>query len=293
MWIVEALCGACMQALGAAFKKKMLQTAGINNSIGAISFLSAGVCFGVVHYMMTGWVWMPELSGAFWYAMWWSVSLNVLASYFMYKALDVAQFSVLMPFMTLTSLSLIIPPIFILGEIPSAWSICGIVLVVVGALFINEPAYHDVKCANKKGMLYFVVTALCYTITPTTATMAIRESTPIFASAVMHMLIGCGFVVLMISAREVHNVAKIIMGRGEKMLLCMMIVAGVIVFLENGSINLALSSAPVAHVFAIKRTMPLFALAIGALYFREALSFKKMGAIVCMIGGSVIVTMCK
>jgi uncharacterized membrane protein len=58
---------------------------------------------------------------------------------------------------------------------------------------------------------------------------------------------------------------------------------------ENGTINLALHMAPVAQVFAIKRTMPLFAFLIGFLYFREQNEIpKKILATALMVVGAIL-----
>lgn len=45
MWIFFSVFGALFQAAGFAVKKKSLQTQGINNVIGFISFTFAGVIF--------------------------------------------------------------------------------------------------------------------------------------------------------------------------------------------------------------------------------------------------------
>lgn len=92
-WILLALSAALFQAVGSAIKKKSLQVAGMNNIIGFISFFTAGIIFGIFFFAKTGRL-LPHLSlsGDFWIAMAWYAGLNIIASFFMYRALDLAEF---------------------------------------------------------------------------------------------------------------------------------------------------------------------------------------------------------
>ncbi len=56
-----------------------------------------------------------SLPAAFWAGTAAAVATNCIATYFLYKALDLAELSYLMPYMTLTSLTIIIPPMILFG----------------------------------------------------------------------------------------------------------------------------------------------------------------------------------
>ena len=92
------------QAAEMAIKKKALQTRGVNNFIAFLAFTFAGLLLGALLYFQTGRIW-PEttLSQSFWQGIFWTVFFNLVAVYFLYKALDAAELSYLMPFMALTS----------------------------------------------------------------------------------------------------------------------------------------------------------------------------------------------
>ncbi|MFA6383046.1 MAG: EamA family transporter [Parcubacteria group bacterium] len=300
MWILYSLIGAFSQALGAAFKKKALQTPGMNNVIGFISFAFAGIIFWLLYFSNTETFWIENLSHRFWGAMFWYAGLNIIAAWFLYRALDLAEFNHLMPFMTLTSLTLIIPPIFILGEVPSLVSILGIILIVSGVLYINynpskvgQPTQSDdQRKANRKGVLYFLVTAICYTITPTAAKITVQESSAMFASAIVHLLVGLGFLGMIIALRELPRLSAVLRRPTYRKLFLAILVTGIIIVFENGSINTALSTTSVAYVFAIKRLMPFFAFLIGLFYFKEKTDLKKkILATALMVAGAVIVTL--
>jgi drug/metabolite transporter (DMT)-like permease len=299
MWILLALLGAFAQAVGAAIKKKALQTSGMNNVIGFIAFAFAGLLFWILFAVDSGSFWMSGLSVRFWQSMGWYAGLNVLAVWFMYKALDIAEFNHLMPFMTLTSLSLVIPPMIFLGEFPSPIGIMGIILIVCGVLLMNYVRAQKVQSAiaekqkrdNRTGVHYFLVTALCYTFAPTAAKISIQESSVLFASFLVHTLIAIGFLTIICGLRELPKLSTVLIRPAQRELLFAVLVAGLVIVFENGSINLALSEASVAYVFALKRMMPFFAFIIGVLYFKERNGLqKKFIGTVLMVTGAVIMT---
>ena len=301
-WIFLSLTGAFAQAVGAAIKKKALQTSGMNNIIGFLSFAFAGIIFWVLFITGSGSFWMGDLSPLFWQAMAWYAGLNILAVWFMYRALDIAEFNHLMPYMTVTSLSLVVPPMIFLGESPSLLSFGGIALIVCGAIAMNykgsmaldERALKqgDQRRANRTGVWYFLVTALCFTFTPTAQKIAVQESSVLFASFVVHSLIALGFLVILLVLRERSKLSSVLRDSDKREFLMAVVAAGAVVVLENGSINAALGQASVAYVFAFKRMMPFFAFVIGIVYFRERTDLrKKFVATALMVVGALAMTL--
>lgn len=297
-WAILAIFGAFAQAFGSAIKKKSLQTLGMNNVIGFVSFTVAGLLFGVFMFA-TGSSWPEHISSAFIRAMFWYAGLNIIAVWFLYKALDSAEFNYLMPFMTLTSLSMIVPPMIVLNEIPSSGSFVGIALIVIGALWINYRPKEEVvnvederrKRANRRGLWYFLATAACYTVAPTVQKITVQETSVLFASLVVHLLIGLGFLIIVFIAGEYKKISVIAKEKKFSRLRSGLLLLGLIVVIENGSINAALGMAPVASVMAIKRLMPFFAFLIGYFYFKERSDVrKKLLATVLLVTGAILVT---
>ncbi|EKD46411.1 MAG: Drug/Metabolite Transporter (DMT) Superfamily [uncultured bacterium] len=309
-WILFAFLGAMFQAVESAIKKKALQTKGMNNVVAFVAYLTAGISFALMYFLKDGTLLSANnLSGTFWGSLAFLVVLNIIGVWFAYKALDLAELSYLMPFMTLTSLSLIIPPMILLGEFPSRTSLLGIVVVVIGAISMEwkrgkHLSLEDLERNknNRKGVLFFLGTALCYTFTPALAKVTIVESgSVLFASYVTHLLMAMGFVLwiffMPIVERKKESL-KIIMqnltGSGARNFLLASIFAGIAIAISNGAINYALQFESVSSVFAIKRTMPLFAFMIGVFYFKEKRNLKqKIVATLIMVAGAIIITFSK
>ncbi len=309
-WVLFSFFGAFFQALENAIKKKALQSQGMNNVIAVIAYLFAGALIAMLYFFYNGTL-LPEtnLSLRFWYSIIGVSFINAIAVWFNYKALDAADLSYLMPFMTLTSLSLIIPPMFLLGEFPSGIAMIGITIIVVGALMMDwkrsgkELSAEEVENRrnNHKGILYFLGTAACYTFTPTIMKISIIESNVLFATYLVHLMIGVIFIPLIFlipvakGVNRKNNLSIIresLKGEYRKTFLLATLAAGVAIAIANGSINFALNSASVAEVFAIKRTMPLFAFIIAIFYFKERKNLiQKIIATTVMVIGAIIITL--
>lgn len=304
MWILLSVIGAFSQALGMAVTKKALKIEGVKNFIAATSFLLGGVFLSFV-YLYNGKTIWPEggLTANFWFWMFWTVLLNLISVYFLYKALQLAELNYLMPFMTLTSLSIVIPPIILLKEIPSPLGFLGILLITAGAFAIDyrrkkeDLTQEDRKIEknNRLGKLYFIGTAFCYTISPTTTKLAIIESSGLFVAFAMLFLLGASFLIIMFLFREDKKIKVVMRGLGKntkiKFFTALLILGATVAF-SNWAINVAMEITKVSYVMSIKRTMPLFAFLIGYFYFKEKKDLaRKIIATVLMVAGAVLTTL--
>ncbi|MEI7621012.1 MAG: EamA family transporter [Candidatus Moraniibacteriota bacterium] len=298
MWIFLSLIGAFTQSLEAAIKKKSLQVGGMNTVIGTLSFLVAGIVFFIIMLATVKSPWPFQLSSKFWEAMFWYAGLNLIASWYGYKALDIAEFSFLAPFIAITSLTIVFPPIFILGEFPKVSALIGIAFVVAGSIvmsFRKKSAVFDAEKSkrdkdNLKGLMYFFVVIICFTFTPTATKVAIQESSPIFTSFLVHILIAMGFLVMTFAFKKTSNLVSVLVEPPKRKLLLAILVMGLLTFLENGSINAAMAMAPVSIVMAIKRIAPLFSFLIGITYFHERADIlKKLVGSLLMVSGAILI----
>jgi drug/metabolite transporter (DMT)-like permease len=299
-WILYALLGAVTQAIEMAVKKKTLQVRGANNLVGALAMLSAGLFMFALYFFEQG-TFLPQvpLSMQFWLSTIVTTLLNIVGAWFLYRAIDMTELSYLMPFMTLTSLSIMIPPIIFLREIPTMWSIVGIVVVMLGALFMDYRSKGSVQTAeeieqkrvNRKAKHYFLVTALCYTFTPTTMKIAVVSGGAVFTSALVSMLMFVGFLALIFVLGETKRSGEVLMQKGRGVFFLGVTAAGLAIALSQWGISSALLLAPVAYVMSVKRLMPMFAFGIGYLFFHERTNvLRKLTATLVMISGALIIT---
>jgi drug/metabolite transporter (DMT)-like permease len=299
-WILYSLLGAVTQAVEMAVKKKTLQVRGANNLVGALAMLSAGLSMFALYFFEYG-TFFPNtpLGAQFWLSAVVTTLLNIVGAWFLYRAIDIAELSYLMPFMMLTSLSIMLPPIIFLREFPTMWSILGIVVVMLGALFMDYRPKGlletvedlELRRLNKKAKHYFLVTALCYTFTPTTMKIAVVLGGAVFTSALVSMLMFVGFLLLIFMLGETRRSVEVLTKSGRGVFILGVSIAGLAIALSQWGISNALLLAPVAYVMSVKRLMPIFAFAIGYFLFHEqSNTARKLSATIVMIAGALIIT---
>jgi drug/metabolite transporter (DMT)-like permease len=69
-----------------------------------------------------------------------------------------------------------------------------------------------------------------------------------------------------------------------------MVLAGIVIaMIENGPVAIALENATASEVFALKRTMPFFALLLGMFMFNEKITRRHVLGTVFLIIGSILI----
>jgi drug/metabolite transporter (DMT)-like permease len=290
IWAIYSILGGFGQAFGWALKKKALDNKGVNNLLGFISYITAGGLFFLLWGIQSDFV-FPQITGRFVEASLAVVVLNVLALWTAYKALDKAALSKLLPFISLTALS-IVPVEYLLRDVlPSALQIVGMAVVLVGAVISSAKERPDKAALSAAG--YFAVTLICYSITsPYMSVMVNEVGNGLFSGAVSHLGIGLGFALILLHSRkmEFHAVRTLKTHGDWGITFFYMIASGaVIALLENGPVNLALEHANASEVFALKRTMPIFALVLGVLMFGEKVTPRHWAGTAFLVVGSALV----
>lgn len=287
MWISLSLLSAFGQALAWALKKKTLEVPGINNTIGIVAYLAAGLVLFMAYGAVNGAV-MPPVSERFVSSVLLIIFLNVLASWCAYRALDLAPLSMLMPFVALSSLGLVPVEYVVRGVLPNAMQIIGITSLVVGAIIFS--ARHFGKIPTK-ALAYFSVTITCYAIGPAFMAVAVDESgSALFSAALFHLGISIGFVPLALLARETKTVQALRReGHLVRIMLLVVLTGIVIAVFENGPNTLAMAYAKASEVMAVKRTMPFFALILGIIMFHERVNRRHVVGTFFLVAGAMLI----
>lgn len=287
-WIILSLLSAFGQAFGWALKKKALENKGVNNALGAVSFLAAGIILVLLWGIKNDWV-LPEVTGRFVFAALVVIVLNIVAVWTGYRALDKAALSALMPFIALTSLAIVPVEYFLRGVLPNVLQIFGIAGVVAGAILFAAKELPKKEALAAFG--YFAVTIFCYSITSPFMAVAVEESgSGLFSAAFFHLGIAAGFIPLVILAKESTAVRNLRDSGEWRTVLFLMVFAGVVIaLLENGPATVALEQAKASEVFALKRTMPFFALVLGIMMFGEKVTKRHIAGTAFLVLGSFLI----
>lgn len=289
MFALLSLLGAFGQALALAIKKRALNNLGINNTLALVAFSTAGFILLIAWGVTSDFV-LPQITVRFVTASAAVIALNVLASWSGYKALDQSALSKITPFTAVSSLLIVPVEFFLRGVIPALPQLIGIAIVVAGAIVFS--ANERLTPENSKPIQYFLITLICFAIASPYMSVMVEESqSGLFSAMVAHIGIAIGFIPLFFASRESGRLAQLKREGKWGRVVSLMIVSGVIVaLLENGPINIALESANASEVFALKRTMPFFALVLAVIFFNERITKKNIiGTFLLVIGSALIV----
>jgi drug/metabolite transporter (DMT)-like permease len=112
-----------------------------------------------------------------------SILLNIFANVAFLRALEIASLGVTVPLLSLTPVFATLISIQLLGELPTAVQMAGIVIAVVGAFALNfDPGEGATPAAvwrcliREKGSLLMIFVALCWSITPAFDKLAVASS---------------------------------------------------------------------------------------------------------------------
>lgn len=285
---------------GALNKKNLEVSRSALNLIAFINYFTASLILAIFLYFQHGSL-ISEVGN---YSYFWTgivivAIFNTLGAYYGYRAIHLAEFNYISPWLAATSIIIIIPSFLILGEKINSAGFLGIILVVAGAFLIdfkkrteNQSEKERIRrTINNKAKVYALIMGVCYTITPVGMKMAIIESSPIFVAVLAHLSIALCFlvIILLFQRKNIFGEVKVLSGGGKKIFYGTALAAGLGYAISNGSVNVALAIAPVSLVMAVKRIAPVFSFFIGYLFFKEKNDARKKFMATILIAAGVII----
>jgi len=306
MWILLSSIGALFQSVTGAINKRNIDVS--KNAINIIAFINyffAGLLLAVFFYLQTGQI-FPEIRNHlnFWYGMLIAVPFNVLGAYYGYKALQVAEYNYVAPWLAFTSLFIVVPAFFLLKEVPTPLSFIGIIIVVSGAVLIDyrkkrkdlSIEEEGIRKRRNKAKLYMVIVGICYTLTPVGMKMAILESSAIFVAVIAHLSIALTFllIIILFERKKFKTIIAHLTPSEKKLFIILALTAGAGYAIANGSINVALGQQQASLVMSVKRIAPMFSFFIGYIFLHEIRDAKKkLFATALMVVGTILITIFK
>jgi drug/metabolite transporter (DMT)-like permease len=250
-------------------------------------FLLSIVC--ILFAFFTKW---DNLNGQFWIFSAIVGLLGALGNGFLVKALKDGELSVLGPINSYKSVIGLIFGIFLLGEIPNAWGIFGISLIIFGSYFVFDSTDERFSWAllKRKDIQYRFLAMLFTAVEAVFIKKVILYSSPAIA-----FFSWCwfgaifSFIILFLFGQN----PKLEINKSDKsnflryMLLVMCI--GTMQF----STNYAFSHMPVGYALSLFQLSAIVSILIGHKIFNEKDIRKKLIGSTIMIAGSLIIILFK
>jgi drug/metabolite transporter (DMT)-like permease len=276
-WIIYALLTALFNAAKSVSSKKSLRS--LDEYV-----VSWFICFlpGVLilpYYFFTP---IPPLGNDFWSVLIADCLLSAIAAVWSTKALLKSDLSITTPLAAFTPLFMLLTGYLMLGELPTTAGAVGVILVVIGAYFLNIKERKNGRIAPFKALLrdegaqLMLGAAFIWSVTGIMDKIVIRNSEPIFFAMAENFLIA--FFILPFAWKRLRRAKKEI--RKERLHL---IGVGTFSALALVCQMIAINETLVVYVVAIKRFSILLSIILGGIIFKEKEIRQKF------VGGAIMV----
>lgn len=243
--------------------------------------LTAGVV--PIYVAWFAWEGAPAPRASYWAPALASVAINVLANLLYLRAVHLGEFSRTIPLLSLTPVFTAILSVPMLGEVPGVRQAAGILLVVVGAVWLQRgPAARGEKLRGRipESAWMMLGVALLWSSTTPLDKLAMQHGSASLHATVLHVGIAASLGIWLAARREFGRIRDV---RSSPWLLLGALCASAVALAAQ---LMALERVFAAFLETLKRGWGgLAALVLGSLVFSEPVTWRKSLAVAVMIGG--------
>jgi len=284
-WFYFALLAAISESLKDLFSKHGLRAVSPQLAALAASATPIPLLLGILLFTDS----IPSLGPQYFPALLLGGTLNVLALLQFMRALQASDMSLAIPFVSFTPIFLLFTSPLLVGDMPNAKDMGGILFIVAGAYLLQIQATDQGWLAPFKAIIHqpgprrMLSVALIYSFTSNFDKIGVQNSSPLFWSLSITSMMTVGFL-LMLRFLPRPNIPTT-----STNTLGILIVIGLFQTVGLFSHTTALSLGAVPSVIAVKRTSILFAVIWGILFLRERQGKKRLaGAALMVIGIGIL-----
>ena len=233
----------------------------------------------------------PEITGLYLAYGAGSIVLNVAANLLFLRAVQISPLSLTTPYLAFTPVFSAIFAFGLLGQRVTGWGVAGILVVCLGAFFLNpgtrdEGIFAPLKALwRERGSLYMLVVALTWSLTPIIDKQAADLTSPMWHTLFLATGIGLVFVAWFLVRREGKKLwgelgimPLWLLGCGLAFVGAMVLQLGSYAFIE------------IAYTETLKRAVGVIAaMAAGYFWFQEKdIARRFVGAAVMVAGVAMV-----
>ena len=256
--------------------------------------LLVAMCVGMAPFFLVWWVWQGAAGPAvgYWLPGLGSAVLNLVANLAFLQAVRIAPLSVTIPVLSLTPVFTTLLAIPMLGEVPSARQLGGVVLVVAGVMWLTSAGGRESSLGglwrsiwHERGSQLMVVTALLWSLAMPLDKMALVASGAAFHGLALNVLIAIGAVAVLAGRGRTAELSR--MGAHWALLTLLVVVGAVALVL----ILLAITETWIGFIETMKRGLGSFlAVVWGRAFFAEPVTGHKLVAVAVIAAGVALIS---
>lgn len=233
-----------------------------------------------------------DLTWTYWAWALGTIVLNLLANYLFFRSVDLSPLSLTIPYLSFTPAFSAFTGMIFLAELPDLWGWFGIVVVTLGAFFLNPGNADEGPLApiralgSELGSLYMVGVALLWSLSPVIDKLATTASNPVWHTAVIALGMSSSIIAYRLATDgPEESVFAEFAAEWKLFMLCAV--------LNMGAMILQLAAytyIEVAYVETIKRAIGVIgAMVAGYWLFGEREIARRVAAGVVMIAGVALI----
>ena len=220
-----------------------------------------------------------------------TITLNLAANLLFLHAVSISPLSLTTPYLALTPVFSAILAYLVLGQVVAGWGIVGILVVCLGAFFLNPGSKDDGPLAplkalwSERGSLYMVLVALVWSITPILDREASMRTGAVWHTGFLAFGIGMALTIILCVRGKGRETLEDFKNAPVFLMLC--------AFLLLAAMALQLASydyVAIAYVETFKRALGVIgAMAAGMIFFGEKdIGRRFIGAAVMVVGVAMV-----
>jgi drug/metabolite transporter (DMT)-like permease len=268
----------------------------------------------------------PRLAPSFWWALLVSGSVNSVAAVLIPRAVHISDLSLVSPLQSFTPLFMLLTSPLILGEVPSALGLLGVLTIVGGSYLLTLPDpsrsgfWAPMKALlRNRGARLMLVVAFLFSISANVDKVGVLASDPVFWGVAVSAFIAVSTFLPMLLARRSRfsgtrkrlsgendpwvNVTRTaerspdtsggqrLGARAPKPLWMLLPLIGLVMAGATVAQMTAITMTLAAYVIATKRTSIVFGVLAGHVFFQEEGLSRRLAGSVIMLAGVVMITL--
>lgn len=229
------------------------------------------------------WLYFVVTSGA--------VMLNIMANVAFVEAIRVSELSVTVPLLSLTPAFATTFAVFIVGEVLDLWQVAGVVLVVLGAIYLHTAKVRRTlrgwlrSLIDDRGSLLMVLVAVCWSLSMPLDKIGLVIVGPAWHALFLSLGVAAGILAILVWFRWTDQLFALGRDQLPRLGLAVVVSAAAV-----GMQLVAMRFVYVGIVETVKRAVGNFAaLGFGRALFGEAVTSHKVVALAMMALGVVFI----
>lgn len=230
----------------------------------------------------------PPLDATFWWMLFWSFPVNIIAYFLYLKAIKISPLTLTVPFLSFTPAFMLATGPLILGEQINRWGGAGIICIMAGSYLLNIDSARGgllgplKALTRERGSWLMLLVAFLYAFGAVLGKKGMLHSSPLYFTSLFFLLFSL-LILAGLAMRGQLRLGQLKSHQRQGMWL------GTLMGTQMGFHCIAITMVTAAYMIAVKRCSILFSVLAGGFYLREANFRTRLAGTAAMFAGMLLI----